>query len=100
MKKKSFIILICMFAILFTVTGCGTKEEGTNGSSTAAESKAKCGDVFQCMEKLDVNSELEDMNKVMGFEAKERSSTDDYKIYEWDLTDDTSIEVMFNYFTR
>ena len=91
-----------MIAVLFAITGCGAEKSesnGNNSSSTAAESKAKCGDVLQCMEKLDVNSELDDMNEVMGFEAKEKSSTDDYKIYEWDLTDDTSIEVMFHYYT-
>ena len=104
MKKKTFLTFVCMIALLFAITGCGAEESESNGnnssnSSTAAESKAKCGDVLQCMEKLDVNSELDDMNEVMGFEAKEKSSTDDYKIYEWDLTDDTSIEVMFNYYT-
>lgn len=102
MKKRTFLTFVCMIAVLFAITGCGAEKSesnGNNSSSTAAESKAKCGDVLQCMEKLDVNSELDDMNEVMGFEAKEKSSTDDYKIYEWDLTDDTSIEVMFHYYT-
>ena len=104
MKKRTFLTFVCMIAVLFAITGCGAEKSESNGnnssnSSTAAESKAKCGDVLQCMEKLDVNSELDDMNEVMGFEAKEKSSTDDYKIYEWDLTDDTSIEVMFHYYT-
>ena len=102
MKKRTFLTFVCMIAVLFAITGCGAEKSesnGNNSSSTAVESKAKCGDVLQCMEKLDVNSELDDMNEVMGFEAKEKSSTDDYKIYEWDLTDDTSIEVMFHYYT-
>ena len=102
MKKRTFLTFVCMIAVLFAITGCGAEKSesnGNNSSSTAAESKAKCGDVLQCMEKLDVNSELDDMNEVMGFEAKEKSSTDVYNIYEWYLTDDTSIEVMFHYYT-
>ena len=71
MKKKTFLTFVCMIALLFAITGCGAEESESNGnnssnSSTAAESKAKCGDVLQCMEKLDVNSELDDMNEVMG----------------------------------
>lgn len=56
---------------------------------------AKCGDVFQCLYKLDPTSTLEEMNDVVGRDAELAIEEDNLKIYKWALSEDTAIEARF-----
>lgn len=87
MKKKILNILLVV-GLTVAITGCGNKEQ------SSSKSKENC-DVFECLEKLNPNNTLEEMNNIIGFEGTLQSETDDYKIYNWSLTDETSITSQF-----
>ena len=98
MKNKVLTILLCciLLATMFIVTGCGEKSDNNgNGGEQQSQSKGKY-DVFGCIEKLDATMTLEQVNEVIGFEGTLKSETDSYKVYDWDLTDKTSISVQFH----
>lgn len=89
--KKILKSTIFMFAILLVLTGCGNN---STTIKTKEKSKGKC-DVVECINKLDAKMSYEDINKVIGFKGKLSSEDEDYKVYDWDLTDDTSISAQF-----
>lgn len=92
---KLFASIFSLVMALVLVTGCGgTKEEGK------AKSKGKCS-VFECVEKINVSGTIADINTLIGFEGKvtsqsEESSVYKWKVYRWDLTEETAIEVRHN----
>lgn len=99
MKKiiLSVLVSVMLVATMFCLTGCG--ENGANGgNNNNQETKKSKGnyDVFGCMEKLDPSMTLEKVNEVIGFEGTLKSDTESYKVYNWDLTDDTGISVQFH----
>lgn len=88
-------IFLCMAIIL--ITGCGNNVAKNNGDSkeTVQKSKGKC-DVFSCIKKIDADDTVEEMNKIIGFEGELTEDKETYKVYSWDLTDDTSITSQFH----
>jgi hypothetical protein len=89
MKKKLLSFALAAFLVL-GLTGCGSSD----APSTGEKSKGKC-DVFECMEKLEPSQSLEEMNKIIGFEGELQRETSDYKVYDWNLSENTSISVQF-----
>lgn len=89
MKKKILSLTLVAFLVL-GLTGCGNSDK----PSTGEKSKGKC-DVFECMEKLESSQTLEEMNQIIGFEGELKREADDYKVYEWELSENTSINVQF-----
>ena len=92
--KKTLVIIVVVIALI--VLGVGgfafwnlRKRQDDQNSLGAT---AKCGDVFQCIDKLDPNSSLEEMNKTVGSEAELATEDEKSKIYKWTLADDTTIE--------
>ena len=101
MKKKIVTIALCMVLLstMLVLTGCGIKsDEIVKDITNVVEQKKSKGnyDVFGCIEKLDAKNTLEEMNNIIGFEGTLTSETDSYKVYKWDLTDDTSITSQFH----
>ncbi len=95
MKKKILVIIFALFFVI-SLTGCGNSNSNKSSSTEKTESKSKGNcDVFTCLEKLDTDMSLEEMNKIIGFEGKLESDEEKYKTYSWDLTDDTSITSQF-----
>lgn len=97
MKKKIFVGVICLL-MLFTFTGCGTKkgETNNNGKGEAKEKiKGNCT-VFECIKTIDPADTVEQVNEKMGFEGTLDKDTDSYKIYKWEVTKDSSVEIQFN----
>ena len=76
MKKKILSFVLAGFIVL-GLTGCGKPK------------------VFKYMEKLEPSQSLEEMNKIIGFEGTLRSDENSYKIYEWKISEDTSISAQF-----
>lgn len=87
------IILFVALAIVVTVLIVNKAQNEQSGEALGAT--AKCGDVFQCIEKLDPESSLEEMNRVVGSDAELASEKDNTKVYKWTLADDTTIEARF-----
>lgn len=98
MKKSILVGVLCAILALtmFSLTGCGGNEEGSNNQTVAEEKSKGNYDVFGCIEKLDATMTLEEMNKVIGFEGELTSDEERYQVYKWDLTDDTSITSQFH----
>lgn len=88
--KKKLLNLLVIAGLTIAVTGCGNKTE----APAKQKSKGNC-DVFECIQKLESDKSLEEMNDIIGFEGTLQSETDDYKVYNWSLTDDTSITSQF-----
>lgn len=80
MKKKILFGFICIVLLLGVTTGCNSKTTANN-NSTKTESKGNC-DVFECLDKIDTNATLEDVNKVIGFEETSTSSGNGWEKYE------------------
>lgn len=98
MKKKILLGLMCFVLLLTLTTGCGNKSENdktSSGSNESEKTKGKCS-IFECMEKLDAKDTVEEMNEKIGFEGELTSDTEKYKVYNWELSNDTSITVQFN----
>jgi len=91
MKNKNIIMLIIVLLITIGTTGCGNVVNSDNGI-LKEETKGNC-EVFECMEKLDPNSSIEDMTKVIGIEPYIESEDDKYASYSYDLSDEISINV-------
>ena len=89
---KLFAGVICLMIMVTLTVGCG----GTSGS----KSKGKC-EVFECVEKINTEGTIDDINKLIGFDGKvtsqsEAGSSYSWKLYRWDLTEDDAIEVRYN----
>lgn len=90
MKKKILIWFICAILALGITTGCNLNKDTDNGSknnkSAKKESKGKC-DVFECINKINTDSTLDKVNKIIGFEGEYIGKN--YEVYYWQLTEDT-----------
>ena len=107
MKKKELIVGIVVAIIVaiamaaFVMGGKGKKANNNEGQSSKTETTQSSKgnyDVFESIKKLNVETTLEEINDVMGFEGEvkdesEETSSMKWKLYSWELTDDTSIEV-------
>jgi len=102
-SKKKFVVIIVIIVILI-LGGIGlliwklqnkTDDNSDNQANGYSGVTAECGDVFQCIDKLDPNSSLEEMNNIIGQKAELATEKDNQKIYKWALADDTTIEARF-----
>ena len=59
------------------------------------ESKGNCK-ILECMEQLNGNMSVADINSVIGFEGELKSETELYKTYVWELSENTYIEAMIS----
>lgn len=95
-SKKCLYIVLAVIVVL-GVGGLliwGLQKSDTD-SREPIGATASCGDVFQCIDKLDPSSSLEEMNDLIGSEAELVKETNDSKTYKWTLADDTTIEARF-----
>lgn len=95
---KKFLSVICVLSLgVLLFAGCGNNVANNKNEPTTQASKGKCS-VFECVKNLSADNTLEQVNEIIGFEGvviqeSDENSTSKWKIYKWDLTDDTSIEV-------
>ena len=97
MKKKLFVGVICLL-MLFTFTGCGSKKGDVNTKNGKGEVKEKIKGnctVFECIKTIEPTDTLEQVNEKMGFDGSLDKDEESYKIYKWEVTKDTSVEVNF-----
>ena len=99
MKKSILVIGVALMLVLGLVvlTGCN---DNSNNSGSATEQKQSKGnyDVFEAIKKIETTTTFEKINTLLGFEGTLKSQSDAnstyaWKLYRWDLTDDTAIEV-------
>lgn len=90
--KKILTILLCGIIILGATTGC-TEQASDNKKDTEVKekSKGKC-EVKDCMNLLNTDMKLEEINEVIGLEGEKDETTGKYK---WQLTSKTKIEAEF-----
>lgn len=105
MKKKGLIIgivaIIAITVVLFLAIGIKdkTNSNGEKGANiSVAQNKKGNYDVFESIKRINTKTTLEEINNIMGFEGNLESQADEtsnlkWKLYTWQLTDDTSIEV-------
>lgn len=97
MKKRVLFIVLCgMF--LISLSGCSkaeTKKEDNNKTkeTTKKENTKDATKVVDYIEKLDNNSTLEDVNKLVGFDGVVDSKNE--KKYVWNITDTSSLTATF-----
>lgn len=104
MKKKSIIgivvaaiIVTIIVAIVVTIFVTGkSKEDTTTESSSSEVSKNTKGnhDVFECIKLIDPKNSVEEINEIIGFEGK--CTNEENKVYVWELTEDTNVEVQYS----
>ena len=100
-NSKNSIIIITLVAVLAAAgviyfMNNNSNNNGSNPEETSEKSsKGKCS-VLKCMEKLNAEMTVEEINEVIGFEGTKKNETDSYVVYEWDITDDTGINAQFH----
>jgi preprotein translocase subunit YajC len=67
-----------------------------NNNPLAGESSRGNCKILECMEQLNGNMSVADINDVIGFEGELKSETELYKTYVWELSEKTSIEAMIS----
>lgn len=114
MKKEKIIaifvaIIVAVIVIAFLLFGRkeqSTKENNnditSNNQETTQQSKGNY-DVFESIKHLKVENTYEEINEIIGFEGElkdqsKEGSSSQWKKYEWELTDDTSIVVRLDEF--
>ena len=95
MKKfKLFASVLCAVMMVVLITGCGgAKNEGE-------KSKGKC-EVFECVEKINATGTIAEVNEIIGFDGEITSQSEEgdiykWKVYKWQLTEETAIEIRHN----
>ncbi|MBQ3416120.1 MAG: hypothetical protein IJH39_12465 [Clostridia bacterium] len=102
MKKRILVISLALMLVLSlgVLTGCGNNSNNSGNVKQTQQSKGNY-DVFEAIKKIETTTTFEDVNKLLGFEGTLKSQSDanstySWKLYRWDLTDDTAIEVRIN----
>lgn len=89
-------ILLC---VLLCACGKEVTDKGSDNSSEVtdhAENKAKGNyDVFECIQKINPDNTLVEINEIIGFEGEDISSEGNGEVYYWQLTEDTGVRVQF-----
>lgn len=109
MKTKCKMKALAVIGVLLccSLCACGGEETGkaSDNPVKATESKEKETteqeakgnyDVFECIQKINPDNTLAEMNEIIGFEGgdiSDGSSSD--KVYYWQLTEDTGVRVQF-----
>lgn len=92
MKKSLSIILLGCFLVLGNTTGCeNKKEETTKNNKTEEKILGKC-EVEECINLIEPEMKLEEVNEIIGFEGKKKEESD---TYIWELSKKTKIEVEY-----
>lgn len=90
--KKFLTILLCGAFILGATTGC-TETTGDDKKDTEVQEKSKGNcEVKDCINLLNPDMKLEEINEVIGFDGEKDETTGKYT---WQLTSKTKIEVEF-----
>ena len=98
--KKTILSLLLLVVMLVGFTGCSNTEINKNDNevsskSTKQEIKGNY-DVFESIKKVESTQSYEEINSIMGFEGKDitSESAKGWKKYEWEITEDTSLEAV------
>ena len=73
---KRVLSIITVMALLLIVTGCNL------GKDDKLKVRGNCR-VFDCIKRLDIDNNLDTINKVMGFNGELVKEEKNYKIYKW-----------------
>lgn len=93
MKKKLLSILFCSVLVIGLTTGCTKQKEIEPNEENKGQEKSqgKC-EIKECMNVLNPNMKLEEINEVIGFVGEKDEENEKYV---WQLTSKTKIEVEF-----
>lgn len=98
MKKSKLLLgtLVVITGILF-VTGCGTKDTTTSGSTETKEKettklKANCS-ALECIKKIEPENTVEEVNDIIGVDGT--LTDEDNNVYEYDLGNDETITLKY-----
>lgn len=86
---KLFITAILFIFILFLLTGCSSKNDSIGSENKL---KAKCS-ALECIKKIKVENTVEEVNKIVGVEAKLYDK--DNKFYRYDLDNGETITLKY-----
>lgn len=84
--KKKILKFICAVSLFVVLTGCGATD------NTSPKMKANCH-ATECIKKIDDDSTVEDINKVIGFEGE--LIDDKNNTYYWKISEEESIKVTY-----
>ena len=96
MKNKGLIIgiiagvvVIAVVVVCIVMANNSKNSEGSNGQSSSQE--AENNKIIEVMKKLDAKMTLEEMNKIVGSEAKLDKEGDGWKKYVWEFGEKNQI---------
>ena len=92
--KKIFKVLFVVL-LSFTIIGCEKEKEENN---TEKENNNEIGvlkcDVFECINKLNVEDDVDSINEKLGIKSTKNKYVDN--AYEWDLNDEVKLRATYN----
>lgn len=95
--KKLFGIM-CAFLLVGICVGCGNNSTETNNENNnqnnneKVETKGNCS-VTECVSKIKIESTVEEINEIIGFEGE--LIDEKYDIYYWEFSEDAGIKVAY-----
>lgn len=75
---KKLICLFCFVGMIILVASCSSEEK----TDIENEIKVNCS-FFECMEKIDVTNNVEEINDITGIKGELSIDEENYKVYNW-----------------
>lgn len=105
MKNKILMGLTCLL-VLVCVVGCANTKENTNAKKENQEKtdtvKSKCS-YYKCLSKMSRDNTIEELNEIVGFDAKkveDTTNTTTPEKYEYDFGGDKKITVTMSTYSQ
>ena len=89
---------MCAFLLVGICVGCGNNSTETNNednnqnNNEKVETKGNCS-VTECVSKIKIESTVEEINEIIGFEGE--LIDEKYDIYYWEFSEDAGIKVAY-----
>lgn len=100
MKKNliSALLILILIGGMFTLTACGENKSNDQQSAQNSETQntpkaGKTNKVYELIEKIEPTNTIEEINKIVGSEAK--LTDEKYYIYEYDFGNDYKLTVKY-----
>lgn len=97
---SKFCLLVLILCLVFALSGCGAKNDSSNGDSennsesSSQESNTKEDlKVFDYMDKIEPENTVEEINAIVGSEGE--LVDEQYNKYSWKITEDTTLTATY-----